>query len=315
LGGVLHLTMKQQFTLGATMAFQGFLRSFMNPAVSVINAGQTLQEMRTDMERVEDVLRYPDDPYVREDEPDSSECEKLSGNIELRNVTFGYSPLADPLLNDFSITIHQGERIALVGRSGCGKSTVAGLISGLREPWKGEVLFDGKSISEIGRSIFTGSLACVDQDIVIFEGSIADNIRMWDSTIEDFEVILAARDAGIHDMIMDRREGYRTILSEGGKDLSGGERQRLEIARALAEDPSIIILDEATSALDAKTEAQVVENIRRRGITCIVIAHRLSTIRDCDRIYVIDHGAVVETGTHEELMAKGGLYTELVTVE
>lgn len=310
------LTMQGQFTIGMITSFQGFLTGFMSPAMTMINAGQTIQEMRTSMERVEDVMQYPTDPYVKDSALKKGEdYKKLSGCIELKNVTFGYSRLSEPLIKDFSMSMKTGSRVAFVGTSGCGKSTLSRLISGLYKPWSGEVLFDGKPIGKIDRSVFTGSLAVVDQDITLFEDTIANNIKMWDSSIADFEMIMAARDAQIHDDIMDREGGYSYRITEGGKDLSGGQRQRLEIARVLAQDPTIIILDEATSALDAKTEYEVVKAIKDRGITCIVIAHRLSTIRDCDEIIVLDHGNVVERGTHEELYAKGGYYTELITSE
>lgn len=287
-----YLAMQGRFTVGMIMAFQGFLGSFISPATSLISAGQSLQEMRTEMERIEDVMRYPTD--VPEDAPVSDNCEydKLSGNIEIKNVTFGYSRLAEPLIENFNLSLKTGSRVAFVGPSGCGKSTLSKLISGLYKPWSGEILFDGKKISEIDRSVFTGSLAVVDQDIILFEDTIANNIKMWDNSIEDFEMIMAARDAQLHEDIMQREGGYQYKMTEGGKDFSGGQRQRMEIARVLAQDPTIIILDEATSALDAKTEYNVVNSIKNRGITCIVVAHRLSTIRDCDEIIVMDNGRV-----------------------
>ncbi|MDE5754306.1 MAG: NHLP family bacteriocin export ABC transporter peptidase/permease/ATPase subunit [Oscillospiraceae bacterium] len=311
-----YFTINNEFTVGMIMAFQGFLGSFTAPAQTLISAGQTLQEMRTQMERIEDVMEYPTDVNYDHDEIDeNAEYDKLSGNVELKHVTFGYSRLADPLIRDFNLTLKTGSRVAFVGTSGCGKSTLSKLISGLYQPWSGEILFDGKPIHKIDRSVFTGSLAVVDQDIILFEDTIANNIKMWDSSIEDFEMIMAARDAQLHEDIMQRDGGYNYKITEGGKDFSGGQRQRMEIARVLAQDPTIIILDEATSALDAKTEYEVVKSIKDRGITCIVVAHRLSTIRDCDEIIVLDNGNVVERGTHEELYAKNGIYTALITNE
>ena len=304
--------MEGTFTVGMIMAFQGVLSSFSAPATTFISAGQTIQEMRTQMERVEDVMEYREDDCYKTEVKEESFA-KLSGNIELKNITFGYSRLSEPVIRDFSLTVKPGQRVALVGTSGCGKSTISKLVSGLYQPWSGEILYDGKHLSEIDRDVFTGSLAVVDQEIALFEGTIAENIKMWDNSIEDFEMIMAARDSQLHEEIMHRDGGYNYRIAEGGKDFSGGQRQRLEIARVLAQDPSIIILDEATSALDAKTEYDLVKAVKDRGITCIVVAHRLSTIRDCDEIIVLDHGVTVERGTHEELYAKGGKYTQLVS--
>ncbi len=312
------LVIQGEFTVGMIMAFQGFLTSFTAPAAMLINAGQTFQELRTTMERVEDVMEYPTDVNYESESfsvDEDKDYDKLSGNIEIKNITFGYARLGEPVITDFNMSIKTGQRVAFVGGSGCGKSTLAKLISGLYKPWSGEILFDGKPMSEIDREVFTGSLAVVDQDIILFEDTIANNIKMWDSSIEDFEMIMAARDAQLHNDIMQREGGYQYKITEGGKDFSGGQRQRMEIARVLAQDPTIIILDEATSALDAKTEYDVVKSIKDRGITCIVIAHRLSTIRDCDEIVVLDYGKVIERGTHEELMALGGKYTELIANE
>ena len=308
------LTMQGAFTVGMIMAFQGFLASFMSPAMTLVSAGQTLQEMRTQMERVDDVMEYPDD-VVFDESSSPEKLKKLSGKIEVKSLVFGYSPLAEPLIKDFNMTLSPGRSVAIVGASGCGKSTMSKLISGLYQPWSGEILFDGSPMSRIPKNVFRSSVAVVDQDIILFEDTIANNIKMWDDSIEDFEVILAAHDAQIHDDIMQRPKGYQHKLIEGGKDFSGGQRQRLEIARALAQDPTIVILDEATSALDAKTEYELVKAVRNRGITCIVIAHRLSTIRSCDEIIVMQHGEIKDRGTHKELMENSMIYRDLVTAE
>lgn len=308
--------MQGRFTVGMVLAFQGFMLAFREPVEDFISAGKDLQEMRSNMERVEDVLEYPTDPFTDQDPLlEEGEYDKLDGSVELKDVTFGYSKLSDPLIEHFNLSVQPGQRVAIVGASGCGKSTISKLICGLYQPWEGEILFGGKKASEIHHQVFTGSLAVVDQDIILFEDTIANNIKMWDSTIEDYEMILAARDAQLHEDIMNRDGGYQYRILDGGRDFSGGQRQRLEIARVLAQDPTIILMDEATSALDAKTEYDVVNSIKARGITCIVVAHRLSTIQDCDEIIVMDKGKIAERGRHAELMEAGGLYTKLVLSE
>ena len=309
-----YLTIQGNFTVGSILAFQGLLGQFMAPAMTIITSGQTLQEMRTSMERVDDVMEYPLDANVTREIP-TENISKIKGNLVLKNVTFGYSRLDRPILTDFNLEIKQGQKIAIVGSTGSGKSTLSKLISGLYSPWSGDIIFDGKKIEEIDHEIFTSSIAVVDQDITLFEDTISNNIKMWDESIENYEVIMACSDAQIHKTIMARDGQYNAPVLEGGKNFSGGEKQRMEIARSLAADPSIIILDEATSALDAKTEFDVVRAIKARGITTIVIAHRLSTIRDADLIVVLQKGVMVEQGTHDELMKLKGYYYNLVTNE
>ncbi|MGE0198026.1 MAG: NHLP family bacteriocin export ABC transporter peptidase/permease/ATPase subunit [Simkaniaceae bacterium] len=308
-------TMEGSLTIGTLIALQILLLSFLQPVAQFVNFGQTLQFLKVELMRLNDVLKNPIDRIYTRRSKGKEEMVKLEGYIEFKEVTFGYSPLAPPLIEKLSITIKPGQRIALVGPSGCGKSTIAKLSTGLLDPWEGEILFDGKPYLDHPADVMQRSLSNVDQEIFLFSGTIRDNITLWDTTASDDILIQAALDACIHHDILERPLGYETELIEGGRNLSGGQRQRLEIARALLVSPSIMIMDEATSALDSNTEKKVMNHIRKRGCSAIMVAHRLSTIQDCDEIIVLDQGKVVERGTHQELKDRKGVYRELIESE
>ncbi|MEM8791743.1 MAG: NHLP family bacteriocin export ABC transporter peptidase/permease/ATPase subunit [Pseudomonadota bacterium] len=304
------LVMQGEMTLGMLVAFQSLSASFIGPVKELAGFGAQLQELRSFTQRLEDVLEQPVDPRF---ERQAAEMDRLpGGRITLDGVSFGYAPLDPPLISDLSLDIEPGKRIALVGASGSGKSTIGRLLAGLETPQEGKVLIDGRSPSDWPRPALAARFAYVHQDVSMFEGSVRSNLNMWDETLPEQQIFAAAHDAEIHGVISARAEGYDTSMREGGGNFSGGERQRMEIARALAQDPSIIVLDEATSALDPVSEQRVMDAIRRRGATCVIIAHRLSVIRDCDEIIVLDRGAPVERGQHEDLLEAEGSYARLI---
>lgn len=306
--------MQGELSLGMLIAFQSLMVQFLRPINDLVGLGNTLQELAGNLDRLDDLLGNPVEPSL--DTPQSpEEVRRLQGNVELQDVTFGYSPLEAPLIEELSFSLAPGQRVALVGGSGSGKSTVAKLICGLYPLRSGQICFDGKPRHQIAQSVLAQSVAIVDQDLFMFEGTIRENLTLWDSTVTESQIIRACKDAEIHETILQLPRAYDHLLVEGAVNLSGGQRQRLEIARALIAGPAILVLDEATSALDAEVEHQIEQNLRRRGCTCIIVAHRLSTIRNCDEILVFDRGSVAQRGTHVELLAAGGLYTQLAHSE
>jgi ATP-binding cassette, subfamily C, bacterial len=315
--------MNGSLSIGMLVAYQTLTNEFLNPVNNLVNFGSTMQELEADLNRLDDVLQNPVDSEADRSNNDREsqlltirqDSFQLVGYIDLRNINFGYSRLEPPLIENLNVTLKPGQRVAFVGGSGSGKSTVAKLVTGLYSPWQGEILFDGIPRSQIPRSILANSLAMVEQDIFLFAGTVRENLTLWDSTVPEEDLVQACKDAVIHDLILNMPGGYDAQVLEGGTNMSGGQRQRLEIARALIRNPAVLVLDEATSALDAETELIIDRNLRRRGCSCIVVAHRLSTIRDCDEIIVLERGKVVQRGTHEQLRHLGGTYAHLTSSE
>ena len=315
--------MSEDMTIGALMGFYVLAASFLQPIGRLAKFADAFQVMESNLQRIQDVATAQEDPVFavpRRSEPDRAATLngrlRLDGRMELRNVTFGYRPNHSPLIEDFSLTVAAGQRVAVIGPTGSGKSTLLKLVVGGYTPWSGEVLFDGVPIGEVPREVLTSSVAVVDQHIYLFSGKVRDNLTMWNPAVSDHRVVAAAKDALIHDEIMSRPGGYSAPVDEGGMNFSHGQRQRIEIARALAANPSVMLLDEATSRLDAVTELGIDDALRRRGCTCLIVAHRLSTIRDCDQIVVLDRGQAVQRGTHEELLAdRQGMYYRLIQAE
>ncbi len=304
-------------TIGTFVAFNALMTGFTQPMSELVSTSASLQGMIADIQRLDDVEKYPEDIALESEKIslEGFDCEQLQGKIEIKDLTFGYNKLSEPIIQGLNLKLNAGGSIALVGASGSGKSTIAKMITTLYQPWSGQICIDGIDIKAIPAELRYNTMSSVDQEIVMYSATVLDNITMWDETISVEDVIRATKDACIYEDILALPNAFDHVLSEGGKNLSGGQRQRLEIARALCKNPKILIMDEATSALDTGTEAAVSENIKRRGISTILVAHRLSTIRDCDEIIVLKCGAVAERGTHDELMALDGEYANLIRTE
>lgn len=309
-GGI--LVINGQLSMGMLMAFCSLFDSFIDPVNKLVTFAQKIQTMKASVTRVEDVQKYPEDVRYSKAASADSQQKKLDGEIELQDISFGYSALKPALVEHFSFHLYSGESIAFVGPSGCGKSTVSKIVSGLYHPWSGQIFLDGKPINEISGACLSASIATVSQNIALFSGTIRDNLTMWNTAILEEDMIQAAKDACIHDFIVTCPGGYDYVLNENAMNLSGGQRQRIEIARALATKPSILVMDEATSALDPVVEKQILNNIKRRGVTCIIVAHRLSAFRDCSQIMVMKNGKIIQQGTHKTLMQEDGVYRSFV---
>jgi NHLM bacteriocin system ABC transporter peptidase/ATP-binding protein len=295
-------------TVGLLVAFQSLVTAFTSPITQLTTIAGRLQDFGTQISRLRDVENFPAED-IRTEEPD--DASPLIGHLTFEDVAFGYSPLAAPQLENLSFSVGPGEQIALVGGSGSGKSTVTRLIAGVQRPWLGSIRIDGIPRHEISRVSFSASVAFVDQDIFLFEGTVRDNLTLWDGSIPDEEIVKALKDAAVYDVVSSRPGGIHSRIDEDGRNFSGGQRQRLEIARALVRNPSLLVLDEATSALDSETESLILDNLRRRGCATVVVAHRLSTIRDSDQIVVLEHGRIAEQGSHDDLVSAGGGYAQL----
>ena len=307
-----NLVIEGKMTIGMLIAFNALFGSFSGPIDKLVGFVKNIQTTKADINRVEDIVKYPIDEKFDTTLEKRNIKTKLEGLVEMRNVSFGYSSLKPPIVSELSFKINCGSSVAFVGASGCGKSTISKVVSGLYKPWEGELLFDGLSEKEIPNEVINASVSTVSQNITLFSGTIRDNLTMWNTNISETDMIAAAKDACIHDIISQKPGGYDFHLTEGAGNLSGGQRQRLEIARALVTNPTVLIMDEATSALDPVVEKQIVDNIKRRGCTCVIVAHRLSAIRDCDQIIVLNKGKIVQRGTHRTLSSEDGYYKEFI---